>query len=218
LNRQLSKSGFARQVAYSASCAAQGCTKDSCMDFALYLQTKEGDLIKACIRKERWAQQLLYEEYYSSMMGVCLRYANNEEDALDILHEGFIKVFKHIARYQPGTSLNSWIRRIMVNTSIDYYRKSIRRRTEDLETAYELSAQDADAVSQCSEHQILEAVQQLSPAYRTVFNLYVIEGYSHKEIADMLAITESTSRSNLVKARLKLKEILMSRLYGYEEQ
>ncbi|HMN88698.1 MAG TPA: RNA polymerase sigma factor [Saprospiraceae bacterium] len=187
------------------------------MDFALYLQTKEGDLIKACIRKERWAQQLLYEEYYSSMMGVCLRYANNEEDALDILHEGFIKVFKHIARYQPGTSLNSWIRRIMVNTSIDYYRKSIRRRTEDLETAYELSAQDADAVSQCSEHQILEAVQQLSPAYRTVFNLYVIEGYSHKEIADMLTITESTSRSNLVKARLKLKEILMSRLYGYEE-
>ncbi|MFN7118927.1 MAG: RNA polymerase sigma factor [Saprospiraceae bacterium] len=188
------------------------------MDIALHLQYEERDLIKACIKKERWAQKLLYEEYYSNMMGLCLRYANHEEDALDILHEGFIKVFNNIGKYQPGTSLASWIRRIMVNTAIDYYRKSIRRRTEDLEHAYDLSSQEADAVSQCSEQEILEAVQQLSPAYRVVFNLYVIEGYSHKEIAESLGITESTSRSNLVKARLKLKEILSSRFYGYEEE
>lgn len=189
------------------------------MDIALHLQHyEERDLIKACIRKERWAQRVLYEEYYSKMMGVCLRYANNDDDAMDILHEGFIKVFNNIAKYQPGTSLPSWIRRIMVNTAIDFYRKNIRRRTEDIEQAYDLSSQDADAISQCNEQEILEAVQQLSPAYRTVFNLYVIEGYSHKEIADALDITESTSRSNLVKARLKLKEILTSRLYGYEEE
>lgn len=188
------------------------------MDIALHLQYEEKDLIKACIKKERWAQKLLYEEYYSKMMGLCLRYANHEEDALDIMHEGFIKVFNNIGKYQPGTSLTSWIRRIMVNTAIDYYRKSIRRRTEDLEQAYDLSAQDADAISQCSEQEILEAVQQLSPAYRAVFNLYVIEGYAHKEIADTLDITESTSRSNLVKARMKLKEILSSRYYGYEEE
>ncbi len=178
------------------------------MDIALNLQQKEKDFISACIRKERWAQKQLYETHYSQMMGVCLRYSNNKEDALDILHEGFIKVFKNIAKYQPGTSLSAWIRRIMVNTSIDYYRKSIRRRTEDIEQAYHVSSNDADVVSQCTEKEILAAVQTLSPAYRTVFNLYVIEGYSHKEIADQLDITESTSRSNLVKARIKLKEIL----------
>ncbi|MEZ5040006.1 MAG: sigma-70 family RNA polymerase sigma factor [Saprospiraceae bacterium] len=187
------------------------------MDIALPLGIEEKDLIKACVQKERWAQKLLYEEYYSKLMGVCLRYANNEHDALDILHEGFIKVFRNINKYQPGTSLIAWMRRIMVNTSIDYCRKNIRRRTEDIEEAFDVSASEADAISQCTEKEILEAIQQLSPAYRTVFNLYVIEGYSHKEIADELEITESTSRSNLVKARIKLKAILSSRFYGYEE-
>lgn len=186
------------------------------MDIALQLEYEERDLIKACVRQERWAQKLLYEDYYGRMMGVCLRYANSEDDALDILHEGFIKVFRHIGKYQPGTSLFAWIRRIMVNTAIDYYRKNIRRRTESIEQAYDVSSGEPDAISQCTEREILEAVQKLSPAYRTVFNLYVIEGYSHKEIAMALEITESTSRSNLVKARTKLKEILTSRLYGYE--
>ena len=185
------------------------------MDIALPLQHQERDFITACIRKERWAQQKLYEDNYSKMMGVCLRYANNREDALDILHEGFIKVFKHISKYQPGTSLHAWIRRIMVNTAIDYYRKAIRRRTEDLDQAYDLNSAEPDAISQCTEKEILKAVQTLSPAYRAVFNLYVIEGYSHKEIADRLSITESTSRSNLVKARSKLKELLTAKLIGY---
>lgn len=185
------------------------------MDIALQLKNQEHDLITACINKQRWAQKQLYEAHYGKMMGVCLRYADNKDDALDILHEGFIKVFRHIAKYQPGTSLYSWIRRIMVNTAIDYYRKSIRRRTEDLDQAYDLSSNDPDAVSQCTEKEILTAVQTLSPAYRAVFNLYVIEGFSHKEIADQLGITESTSRSNLVKARSKLKSILASRMIGY---
>ncbi|MEL6923308.1 MAG: RNA polymerase sigma factor [Bacteroidota bacterium] len=185
------------------------------MNIALSLNhNREEDFIKACSRKERWAQQKLYEQYYGQMLGVCLRYSNNRDDALDIMHEGFIKVFKNIGKYQPGTSLVSWIRRIMVNTSIDYYRKSIRRRTEDLEQAYQLSSSSPDAISQCTEREILEAIQTLSPAYRAVFNLYVIEGYAHKEIADKLDITESTSRSNLVKARLKLKAILAAR-YEY---
>ena len=186
------------------------------MDIALQLQHDEKDFIKACINKERWAQKVLYEQHYSKMMGVCLRYSNNREDALDILHEGFIKVFKNISKYQPGTSLNAWIRRIMVNTSIDFYRKNIRRRTEDIDRAYDLSSADPDAISQCTEQEILEAVQTLSPAYRAVFNLYVIEGFSHKEIADQLGITESTSRSNLVKARMKLKAILIAKFIRYE--
>ena len=178
------------------------------MDLVLGLEHQERDLVQACIARERWAQQKLYEDNYGKMMGVCLRYANNDEDALDILHEGFIKVFKHIGSYQPGTALSAWIRRIMVNTAIDYYRKVTRRRTEDIETAYDLSADEADAISQCSEKDILNAIKKLTPAYRAVFNLYVIEGYSHREIGEKLDITESTSRSNLVKARLKLQAIL----------
>ncbi len=176
----------------------------------------EDDLIQACIRGERWAQKVLYEEFYSPMMGVCLRYSNNQDDALDILHEGFIKVFKYIDKYQAGTSLSAWIRRVMINTSIDFYRKNIRRRTEDIEEAFHLSTSEADAISQCSEQEILDAVQQLTPAYRAVFNLYVLEGYSHKDISEFLGVSESTSRSNLVKARSKLKEILTSRRHGHE--
>ncbi len=182
------------------------------MDIALPLENNEKGLIQACVRRERWAQKVLYEEYYSRMMGVCLRYATDEEEALDILHEGFIKVFRHIGKYKPGTSLSAWIRRIMVNTAIDYFRKNSRRRTEDMDEAYDISTNDPDAISRCTEQEILEAIQELTPSYRAVFNLYVIEGYAHKEIAELLDITESTSRSNLVKARLKLKEILSERL------
>lgn len=181
------------------------------MDLALSFSYDERDLIRACVRKERWAQQVLYEECYGALMAVCLRYANSEDEAMDILHESFIKIFRNIRKYQPGTSLVAWMRRITVNTAIDYYRRNVRRRTEDLDEAFNLSTSDADAVSQCTEHEILEAIQQLTPAYRAVFNLYVLEGYSHKEIADLLEITESTSRSNLVKARAKLQEMLVER-------
>jgi len=184
------------------------------MDIALQFQREESTLITACARGEKWAQKQLYETYYGKMMGVCLRYSNNKEDALDILHEGFIKVFRHISKYKPGTSLNAWIRRIMVNTSIDFYRKAIRRRTEDLDQAYQVSSDQADAVSVCGEKEILAAIQTLSPGYRAVFNLYIIEGYSHREIAQQLEITESTSRSNLVKARTKLKMILAAKHIG----
>ena len=148
------------------------------------------------------------------MLPVCLRCASCEDDALDILHEGFIKVFRYIAKYNPGTSLGSWIRRIMINTSIDYYRKEKRRRTENLDTAYTVSSKNVDAISNMSAQEIIKALQSLSPAYRSVFNLYVIEGYSHKEVAAMLTITESTSRSNLVKARTKLKNLLAAQ--GFE--
>lgn len=186
------------------------------MDFALQLERAEHDLVGALIRQERWAQQLLYEQYYGKMMGVCLRYAGSRDEALDLLHEGFIKVFQNISRYKPGTALSAWIRTIIVNTCIDYYRKTVRRRTEDLSEANRFSADEPDVLSNLTEQEILAAVQLLSPAYRTVFNLYVVEGYSHKEIADSLQITESTSRSNLVKARIKLQEFFAARRMEFE--
>ena len=186
------------------------------MDFTIQLHQEEISLIQACINKERWAQQRLYEDHYPRMMSLCLRYSNNKEDALDILHEGFIKVFKNIAKYKAGTSLSSWIRRIMVNTAIDYYRKSVRRRTENLDTAYSVHSNEPNVISHMTVKEIMECLQQLTPAYRAVFNLYVIEGYAHKEVAEILGITESTSRSNLVKARTKLKEIIKKKSIVYE--
>ena len=186
------------------------------MDFILSLEQSEKQLIAACARGERWAQQKIYEEYYGSMMPVCLRYASNHDEALDMLHEGFIKVFSKIGKYQAGTSLGAWIRTLMVNSCIDAYRKNARRRTEDLDSLHNVSYDEPDALSSLTEQEILEAVQALSPAYRAVFNLYAIEGYSHKEIGEALNITESTSRSNLVKARLKLKEYFSARRMEFE--
>ncbi len=185
------------------------------MDSALSLATvDEEQVVLACARGERWAQKALYETYFHQLLPICTRYAANSNEAMDMLHEGFIKIFKHINRYQAGTSLGAWMRRLTINTCIDTYRKEVRRRTDDIETSFDLSTDEADAVSRCGEQEILEAVQQLSPVYRTIFNLYAIEGYSHREIGERLGIAESSSRSNLVKARARLKSVLLQQGRG----
>ncbi len=171
----------------------------------------EKNLIEACVRKENWALKVLYETYYSAMMQLCRCYADNHEEALDILHNGFIKIFKSIHQYEPGTSLHAWMRRVMINTAIDFYRSSMRRKTEDLDFAYQLASPDADVISAMNAEDILDCVQQLPVSYRSVFNLNVVEGYSHKEISVLLGITESTSRAHLVKARNKLKALIFKK-------
>lgn len=181
------------------------------MDYSLQLDIKEKDFIQACIEGESWAQQKIYEDHYSMMLPVCMRYADDDNEALDILHDGFIKVFKNISKYKSGTSLKAWIKRVIVNTAIDLYRKKVRRRTEDLDNVYDAKNLDPDVVSEMAAEEIIKGLQTLSPVYRTVFNMYVIEGYPHKEIAAHLGITESTSRSNLVKARAKLKSMFNRR-------
>jgi RNA polymerase sigma factor (sigma-70 family) len=180
------------------------------MEITLTLHNEELSFVQACINKERWAQKKLYEDNYSTMLAIAMRYSNGSDYALDIMHEGFIKVFKNIHKYSPGTSLNAWIRRIIINASIDYYRREQRRKTDDIDSEYNVQSYDPDAISNLSNEEILKALQQLPPSYRSIFNLYVIEGYSHKEIATTLDITESTCRSNLVKARYKLKAILLT--------
>lgn len=182
------------------------------MDGSLSIQySDERQFLTALRCKDRAAQQLLYETYYGQLMSVCQRYVSNEHEAMDLLHESFIKIFAKIGRYQEGTSLIAWMRRIAVNTAIDHYRKAVRRRTEDIDQAYHLSSNDPDVISQYSAKEILLAVQRLPPTYRAIFNLYVVEGYSHREIAEQFEITESTSRSNLVKARSKLQKILTAK-------
>ena len=181
------------------------------MDITIDIKREEQDFVAACIRKERWAQERLYEEYYGRLMSICLRYSKDQSEALDILHEAYIKIFRNMSKYKPGTSLFSWMKRIVVNTAIDHYRKMVRRRTGDIDEAYDLSNGDPDAVSRMSSNEIMEMVQQLSPAYRLVFNMYIVEGYSHREVSQELNITESTSRSNLVKARAKLRKMIATK-------
>src|SRR3954466_16061744 len=150
----------------------------------------EEELIRGCINQERLAQKRLYERYYSKMIGVCMRYASHKEQATEMLNMGFFKVFESIKKFaEKGTNLEAWIYRIMVNTAIDYLRAEIRHQHSDIEkTVY---VEDAgDVIADLAAEQILEMVNQLSPSYRAVFNLYVVEGYNHSEIGGLLGISE----------------------------
>lgn len=188
------------------------------MKHVLDIQYSESDFIQACMNKESWALKKLYEDHYPNMYPVCLRYANCEADALDILHDGFIKVFKNLDKYKIDTSIGAWIKRIMVNTSIDYYRKESRRRTSDIDTVLSVDDKNPTVLNKINAEELLACLQELTPAYRSVFNLYIVEGYSHKEIAKTLGISESTSRSNLVKARTKLREYLYHKVKYIREE
>lgn len=170
---------------------------------------QEDEIVKGCLEGGRKYQKLLYEKYYGSMMVVCMRYTYDRDEARDVLHEGFMKVFRNLHKYSKGTNLGAWIRRIMINTSIDHYRKMAKRPNlvEINHAVHEIDVQDV--VSDMSAEEILGMVQKLSPAYRTVFNLYVIEGYPHKEVGKMLGISEGTSKSNLAKARSKLQQMIL---------
>jgi RNA polymerase sigma-70 factor (ECF subfamily) len=176
----------------------------------------EHDIIKGCLKNDRASQKALYEQYYSKMLGVCLRYAKDKDEAKDILHEAFLKVFTNLKNFNGTGSFEGWIRRIMVNTSIDHLRKNKQNylivstvyANEKASTMAE-EVSDEDMVLHIDKEEILKAVQELTPAYRTVFNLYVIEEYTHKQIAEMLEISEGTSKSNLSKAKFNLKKNLM---------
>ncbi len=168
----------------------------------------EDEVVQGCILKDRHCQKLLYERYYGSMMAVCMRYASDREEARDVLHEGFMKVFKNLERFKQGTNLGAWIRRIMINTSIDHYRKNAKKPSL-VEINHAVHEADGhDVVAEMSASEIMKLVQKLSPAYRAVFNLYVVEGYSHKEVGKELGISEGTSKSNLAKARSKLQKMI----------
>lgn len=170
---------------------------------------QEDEIINGCIQGGRKYQKLLYERYYGSMMVVCMRYTNDREEARDVLHEGFMKVFRNLHKFAQGTNLGAWIRRIMVNTAIDHYRKSAKG-PNLVEINHAIHEADVhDVVSDLSAEEILAMVQRLSPAYRMVFNLYVIEGYAHKEVGKLLGISEGTSKSNLAKARIKLQQMIL---------
>lgn len=177
------------------------------------------ELIDGCLSGDRRCQQRVHELFYGKMMAVCLRYTKNTDQAKDILQDGFIKVFRSMEGFNRDGSFEGWIRRIMVNTAIDHFRKTknsylllgTERSIEDF--------QDQDAEDDLAEEtweeemelrpaDVINAMQKLTPAYRTVFNLYVFEEMTHKDIAETLGISVGTSKSNLAKAKQNLKKLL----------
>ncbi|MFT5666488.1 MAG: RNA polymerase sigma factor (sigma-70 family) [Vicingaceae bacterium] len=161
----------------------------------------EERIIQGCVNEEKSAQQHLYETYSPKMYYVCLRYARHASEAQDMLQDGFIKVFDNIGSFKSNGSFEGWIRRIVVNTALNYCRKSSFKQEQIGIEDYQDTVVKSKAVSNLGEKELLALIQKLPDGYRMVFNLYVIEGYSHKEIGEMLNVTESTSRSQLAKSR-----------------
>lgn len=181
------------------------------------LTTRELALhIKGCVRNSRESQEIIYSSFYGYALSICERYAGNHDDAKDILNEGFLKIFREIYKYKPAyedsmASFTGWLRKIMVYTSIDHYRKNKKHllNIQADPTLLQIASTYETAIEKMSYEEILSAIQLLSPAYRTVFNLFVIEGLSHIEISKKLGIAEGTSKSNLSKARMHLQNILL---------
>lgn len=167
----------------------------------------ERQLIEGCRRGDRLAQKELYEKYSRRMMGVCLRYANDRETARDLLQDGFVKVFTGMDSYSGAGSFEGWMRKIFVNCALEYLRKSdVLRDSTDLDNTAELIHPESSVLSDMSAAELMKLVQELPTGFRTVFNLFAIEGYSHKEISEMLEITESTSRSQFTRAKQMLQK------------
>lgn len=162
-------------------------------------------LIAGCLEQGRKEQKMLYKTFYGFAMGICVRYAGNRYEAAEIMNQGFFKIFKNLHKYDSDKPFKAWVGRIMMNTSIDYYRSNLKMAyTDDLDKAEEIADRDLPD-KKLRYDDLLNMIQQLPQAYRTVFNLYAIDGYTHDEIGDLLGITSGTSKSNLFKARDKLK-------------
>jgi len=167
------------------------------------------DIIKQCIEGNRTAQEKLYNFYAPKMKGICVRYARSVVEAEDIFQDGFVKIFTNLKKYRNQGSFDGWVRRIIVNTAIDAYKANISMKNNvPYEELPETENTSIDIDDTLDEQELLNIVSKLPDGYRVVFNLYAIEGYSHKEIADMLNISEGTSKSQLSKARRTIQNTL----------
>lgn len=166
-------------------------------------------IIAQCCQGQSKAQYELFKHVYPYAMSICSRFSSGPEEAKEILNDGFLKVFTQIKRYSPHLSFAGWVRRIMINTAIDHYRKNKKYHDKHIEIGEIDDRPDSErTLSQMHSADILLLVQSLPPGYRMVFTLYVVEEYSHKEIAEKLGISIGASKSNLSKARLKLQKAL----------
>lgn len=169
------------------------------------IRYEEALLVEGCLAGESRAQEKLYQKYARRMFAVCCRYAKDDDTAADILQDGFIRIFHALPSFRKEGSLEGWIRRIMVNTALEYHRKNAGVHLVYDSEEKDHVPSDADTSGNLDAEELLKLVQALPSGYRTVFNLYAIEGYSHKEIADLLGISEGTSKSQLARARSMLQ-------------
>jgi RNA polymerase sigma factor (sigma-70 family) len=178
----------------------------------------EQELIDACIDNDPSAQKILFERYATKMLGICSRYCQNIEDARDALHEGFIKVYRLLHKFKGNSTLETWMTRLMINTSIDHYKKSMKFvHYESSEDVHALNddqsySMEIDEEKKVDADELNNIIQMLPDGYRMVFNLYAVEGYTHKEIAKELNISEGTSKSQLARARMQLQKLLKENL------
>jgi len=169
----------------------------------------EDELIKACLQNNQRAQKTLFDTHSPRLMGVCLRYANNRAEAQDMLQDGFIKIFQKLDSFTGGGAFGGWMHRLVVNTCLDHIRRNKKMGfTVEIENESADWSVSEDAISQLRTKELLSLIQQLPEGYRVVFNMFAIEGYGHKEIAEELDIAENTSKSQYRKAKLKLQEAI----------
>lgn len=165
-------------------------------------------LIEGCLKGNRKSQNELHRKFYGFAMGIVIRYVNNKDEAIEIVNDGFFKVLTKLNKYSIHLSFLGWVKKIMINTAIDAYRKTVNH-VPFVEISYAKNQNlDASVLEEMSERELIHAIQQLPPSYRAVFNLYVIEGYKHHEIADKLNISIGTSKSNLAISKRKLQKYL----------
>jgi len=166
----------------------------------------EQQMIALCKKGDRTAQKALFDTLSSKMFAICIRYMGNREAAEDVLQEGFISLFSKLDSYSGEGSFEGWARKVFVNTALMTLRRNdVMRQSEDIESARSLSGNDVSALQSISYKELMGMIAELPPGFRTVFNLFLIEGYSHKEISEMLGISEATSRSQLQRARVMLQ-------------
>ena len=166
-------------------------------------------VVKACLAGNSLAQRTLFKQYFGYAKSVCLRYSSSVEEAEEVLNEGFLKVFQNLDRYDVNQPFKAWLRTIMINTAISYYRKSKKylQDTVSLEDA-PYPRFEENILDKITAEEILDLVQQIRPIYRTVFVMYVVDGYNHREIADLLHLNEATVRSHFVRARARLQHLV----------
>lgn len=172
----------------------------------------ENEIIEKCRRNDGVAQKLLYERYAPFMLGLCRRYIKKTEDAEDVMIQGFYKVFSKISFFKGDGSFEGWIRRIMINESLMYLRQNQHFQHMEEITPLNTEPEEPDIVDDISAEEIISLIHELPPGYRTVFNLYVIEGYKHREIAEELGISINTSKSQLILAKQRMVELVQSKL------
>ena len=177
-------------------------------------------IVDGCTKGDRNSQHQLYKMTYGKMLGVCMRYSADINEAKDLLHDGYIKVFEKISTFKNIGSLEAWIKRLIINNNLDYLKSKKRTNfSENSDAILESLKDDSDDVleqvneTNITAEKLIELIQELSPVYRTIFNLYYVEDFSHKEIADMLNINIGTSKSNLARAKVNLKNLYIQK-YG----